>query len=320
MDTYAGIMANRLVGNSRNTPLIEMTFGNFEIRFNHKALIAVTGALGELFINNTQINLWESYLLNPGDVIKMHDCQFGCRNYLAVQGEWMIGEPQYGSYATYIRGGIGGLNGKTISKGQQISIRGQVNPVKRKVKANNSVYFKMLRQSHKEVRVSLGPQEDSFSTLGIKHFFSEGYQVLPQSDRMGIRLSGKQIGHVKPADIISDGIAFGAIQVPSSGQPIIMMADRQTTGGYTKIGTVLSDDLPIIAQAVTGDVLHFRNDFKTHALTNDIANDTINDTAKAFSGSDDNEKGCSILETRYYDINVNKKNFHIMVEVLEDSL
>ena len=109
----------------------------------------------------------------------------------------------------------------------------------------------------KQIRVILGPQEDYFSDKGITTFFSCPYEVTPLSDRMGYRLKGEMIEHKSGSDIISDGIPFGGIQIPQDGMPIILMADRQTTGGYAKIGTIITADLSLIAQSKPGDILYF---------------------------------------------------------------
>jgi allophanate hydrolase subunit 2 len=108
------------------------------------------------------------------------------------------------------------------------------------------------------LRVILGPQDDSFTEKGIKTFLSQSYTVTPEFDRMGCRLEGAAITHKESGDIISDGIAFGAIQVPSAGKPIIMLGDRQTTGGYTKIANVITADFRILAQLKAGDKVRFQ--------------------------------------------------------------
>ena len=113
------------------------------------------------------------------------------------------------------------------------------------------------------VRVLMGPQEDRFTTRGIETFLSEAYTVTNEFDRMGYRLTGPKIEHVTDGNIITDGITFGAIQVPN-GEPIIMLSDRQTTGGYAKIGSVINEDMPMVAQCKAGDTLRFvKTDIET---------------------------------------------------------
>ncbi len=308
MDQYAFRMANLLVDNAVETPVIETTFGNVEYLFHESAVVAVTGAGVAIKINDCDVKMWESYRVKRGDHLKLGSCTMGCRNYIAIKGAWQMGEAIYGSHATYLRGKIGGLNGRALKKGDEIAVVWDENCKKRRLKSRASNYFDMLKISQKTVRITMGPQEQAFSDQGIEHFLNTGYKVLAQSDRMGIRLNGRQIGHVLPADIISDGIAFGAIQVPSDGQPIVMMADRQTTGGYTKIGTVISADLPILAQAVRDDVIYFKR-----------VEENEMDRYKSRQYSDMILVGETVLDTRYYEVDVNQKNFHVMVEVLETS-
>jgi antagonist of KipI len=151
-----------------------------------------------------------------------------------------------------LRGGFGGFEGRALKKGDIIS----VGPTSFHFSGRAGKEFSRdcipEYTDTPEVHVVLGPQDDHFTEEGIKTFLSSEYQISPTSDRMGYRLQGPEIAHDGPADIISDGIVLGAVQVPADRQPIVMMADRQTTGGYPKIATIISADIPLLAQCVPG--------------------------------------------------------------------
>ena len=160
-----------------------------------------------------------------------------------------------GSQSTNLKCNLGGFEGRALKKGDRLPLRYNVPAEQlgmRKWTPADYLHDQLT------LRVVLGPQEDMFTDEGVQTFLSGVYRVSDQSDRMGIRLEGPAIENKNGVDIISDGIATGAVQIPSAGTPIIMMADRQTTGGYAKIATVISADLKRIAQARPGTRLRFR--------------------------------------------------------------
>ena len=162
-----------------------------------------------------------------------------------------------GSKSTYLRAGIGGMHGRPLRRGDILE-RGD-GPVHLSRSGRRLSADRIPRWGKRaEVRVVLGPQEEAFTDEGIRTFLTGEYQVTPQSDRMGIRLQGPRIEHRETADILSDAVAMGAVQVPADGQPIVLMADRQTTGGYAKIANVISVDLPKVAQLPPGGTVSFR--------------------------------------------------------------
>ena len=161
-----------------------------------------------------------------------------------------------GSRSTYMKAKIGGVEGRKLQKDDVIKFR-KPNPDLRGLNIRHISPESVPRLEYK-IRVVLGPQDDMFTEHGIETFLSESYVVTPEFDRMGCRLDGEIIEHKgESGDIISDGIAFGAIQVPTAGKPIIMLSDRQTTGGYTKIANVISADFRILAQLKAGDRVRF---------------------------------------------------------------
>jgi len=255
MDSYALQVANILVGNPRGEAALEITFAGFSVRFEGRCRVAITGGDLGARLNNKGIEPWQSLMVNAGDLLNFTAVKKGCRAYLAVEGGINI-PGIMGSKSTYIRGKLGGFHGRKLQSGDVFEtgerefydFGGSI-----KVPEDLVPYY----DNSVTVRVITGPQDNYFTEEEIQKFFSSRYKVTPQCDRMGYRLEGPVIKHKSGADIISDGIALGAVQIPGHGQPIIMMADRQTTGGYTKIANVISVDIPYLAQLNPGDKVCF---------------------------------------------------------------
>jgi biotin-dependent carboxylase-like uncharacterized protein len=205
-------------------------------------------------LNGEEIPMYESVEVQAGDKLTMGAAKSGMRGYLAVAGGFDIA-PVMGSLSTNLKVKLGGFQGRKLLAGDQIPLRREADLSqfgKEKCEPEND-YPQVAT-----VRVMFGPQEDYFTQKGIDTFLSAVYNVSGQSDRMGVRLEGKPIENKNGVDIISDGIAYGSVQIPASGTPIIMMADRQTTGGYAKIATVITADLSKIAQAKPGSFIRFQ--------------------------------------------------------------
>ena len=255
MDTYSMKIANILVGNLPGDGVIEMTMMGMTVSFDGTAVIALTGADMKPYRNSEEdpLPLYTAIEVHKGDVIRMGTAGSGMRGYLAVAGGFDL-PIVMGSLSTNLKCGLGGYKGRKLQAGDEIPLRQSI-PLSligaRKATAEND-YKKEIT-----VRVVLGPQEDYFTDKGIQTFLGSWYTVSGQSDRMGVRLEGNKIENKNGVDIISDGIATGAVQIPASGTPIIMMADRQTTGGYAKIATVISADLKQMAQATPGTKIRF---------------------------------------------------------------
>lgn len=266
MDTFASKVANLLVGNEPVAPVVEIVGGIFKFQALKGGVFSLTGAMAQVFINQVEIKPWESYCLNAGDIVEIKNSTFGFRNYLAFSGEFTNLSYVMGSCATDLKAGVGGLGRGRLKAKDVLEVDYKIeNFVKRFIEKDLN-YFKQMNATEKKIRVMLGPQEDAFHKDAINVFFDGVYQIDHNSDRMGIRLTGPKITHLDKADILSDVIAFGAIQISGNGMPIVMMADRQTTGGYAKIGTVISADLPIMAQLKPGDYLRFvQTDFSEEA-------------------------------------------------------
>ena len=254
MDLYAMEQANILAGNDPKDGVIEMTMLGITAEFTCDTVIALTGADMAPTINGEPIPMYQSVQVYQGDRLAMGAAQSGMRGYLAVSGGFDI-KPVMGSLSTNLKVKLGGFQGRKLLAGDQIPLRqpGSLEMLGAcKTQPDNQYPDTVV------VRVILGPQEDYFTQKGIDTFLGTRYNVSGQSDRMGVRLEGTPIENKNGVDIISDGIAYGSVQIPASGTPIIMMADRQTTGGYAKIATVITADLYKIAQARPGSGIRFR--------------------------------------------------------------
>ena len=253
MDRYSMRVANRLCGNCDSAPVLEMTVLGITAKFTQDTVICVSGADFDAKINDKPIRRNKAYKINNGDILSMGAAKSGLRAYLAVAGG-IVGEYVFGSASTNLKFAFGGYNGRKLQSGDVLAIGTGAFPLGDidKWEIPESEYG-----NDTELRVVLGPQNDMFTDEDIRLFLSQKYEVTAQSDRMGIRLSGEPLKSKNGMDIISDGIVFGSIQIPRTGNPIIMLADRQTTGGYAKIATVISVDLPLLAQARPGTKVHF---------------------------------------------------------------
>ena len=205
-------------------------------------------------LDGQRIDTYRAIPVNAGQTLRFTMLRTGCRAFVAFAGGLDI-PVVMGSRSTNMKAKIGGYQGRKLQKDDVIGFRAPKTDLKNLGLRHTSPEF-MPRAEYK-LRIVLGPQDDAFTERGITTFLSSVYTLTPEFDRMGCRLDGELIEHVKSGDIISDGIAFGAVQVPSAGKPIIMLADRQTTGGYAKIANVISADFRILAQLKAGDKVRF---------------------------------------------------------------
>jgi len=254
MDPRAATVANMLVGNDDKEAVLECTMMGPHLQFDKANCIAITG--GDLMptIDGKPVPNYTAIKVEAGQVLKFTMPKTGCRAFIAFAGGLDIPEVM-GSRSTYMKAKIGGLEGRKLQKGDVIGFRAPTSELKNM--NFRSMASEFVPRKEYTIRVVLGPQDDYFTDAGIQTFLSQVYTVTAEFDRMGCRLEGEAIAHKDGGDIISDGIAFGAIQVPSSGKPIIMLGDRQTTGGYTKIANVISVDFRILAQLKQGDKVRF---------------------------------------------------------------
>ena len=256
MDLFAFRAANRLVGNPDASAGLEVTMGGLELRALAPAAVAVTGADVHAQLNDRPVPQWHGFALRPGDIVRLGSATGGMRSYVAIGGG--IDVPLVlGSRSTYLKSGIGGIEGRPLRDGDRIP--GTVGEGPRPRIGQLPRAFIPRYGARHVVRVVLGPQEDAFTPDGVRTFLSSVYRVSPKSDRVGCRLEGPKVEHTGGPDIVSDGSPFGAVQVAGDGLPIVLLADRGTAGGYTKIATVISADLMYLAQAAPGDEVLFRD-------------------------------------------------------------
>ncbi len=256
VDEIALRVGNVLVGNPQGAAALEMTAVGPQLRFLTDAVVALTGAEGEADLAGRPAPWYQSFLARAGQVLEVRTCAHGLRAYLAVAGG--IDVPiLLGSRSTCLVAGFGGFQGRALSTGDVLPV-GQL-PAPLAELANREVpqEWRPRHASPATVRVMLGPQDDAFTEAGCRTFLESQYRVSPHADRMGCRLDGPRIAHRDSADIISDWIPLGGVQVPGDGEPIILLADRQTTGGYPKIATVIAPDVGLVAQRRPGEILRF---------------------------------------------------------------
>jgi biotin-dependent carboxylase-like uncharacterized protein len=256
LDPPAFRLANRLVGNPDDAAGLEMTLKGPTLEVRRAVVVAVTGADMAVLVNGQAAPGWTGLALRPGDTLAFRMASAGCRAYLAVAGGLAV-PPVLGSRATYLRGTLGGVEGRALRKGDLLPVGSAGAPGPAAGRAVPAVR-RPAYPAEVECRVVLGPQADRFTAAGVAAFLGGVYEVTPQADRMGYRLAGPAVEHARGHDIVSDGIPLGGIQVPGEGQPIVLLVDRQTTGGYTKLATVISVDVARIGQTRPGHRLRFR--------------------------------------------------------------
>ncbi len=276
MDTQALRVANLLVGNRDGQAGVEITMGGFSAQFRCDTGFALSGAARMAYLNGDPVPFWQAHQAKDGDVLSIEDMSFedgyirrlpspwkvrvefprvgaGLRVYLAVSGGIDL-PPVMGSRSTYLPGGFGGLDGRRLLPGDALPLGPPVGKALKKPAPAGLI----PRYSFQPVlRAILGPQDDRVLDEGKSTFFSQLYEVTLRAGRMGIALAGPPLKLTGGADIISDGTCPGAVQVDGYLQPTILAADSQTAGGYVKIATVISTDLPLVAQLAPGDRVGF---------------------------------------------------------------
>ena len=257
MDEVALRVGNILVGNEQNAAGLEISFLGPRIRFRADVTLALTGAEVDVDLDGQPAPWYEAFRARAGQVLDLRHCTRGMRAYLTVAGG--IDVPvRLGSRSTSLAAGFGGLEGRPLRDGDVLSVGPTIGQTARGCACGVSQRWRPVFGSPQIVRVVFGPQDGAFTEAGRRTLLDATYEISPSSDRMGYRLEGPAIEHAGPADIISDWIPLGGIQVPGNGKPIVLLADRQTTGGYTKIATVISPDIPKLVQLRPGEAVCFR--------------------------------------------------------------
>ncbi len=245
-------LANALVGNAPGEGALELSYVGPTLRVEGGNIrIALTGPVAARRLRDGEVAVLDSnrsHLLLPGDVLELGAASGAT---LAVEGGFGL-SPVLGSLATYTRAGLGPLGGRALAAGDVLPLNRPA------VERGEKALAAPFDYGSGPLRVIAGPQDDHFTPEALQTLVSAEYRVGKDADRMGLRLEGPVLGHAKPPGIASDGLVAGCIQVPGNGAPILLLADHQTVGGYAKIATVISADLPRAGRSLPGDVLCFR--------------------------------------------------------------
>ncbi len=253
LDPFACRVANLLVGNAEEEAVLEITLLGPTLEVLGDADIALTGADMGMTINGTAVPKWRTVRVSSGDIVRISRAAEGCRAYLAVTGGIDV-RPVMGSRSTFVRAKIGGVQGRGLVKGDVVQ-RGERSPSGRP----RALPDRWIPHYGREIalRALPGPQDDAFRK-GIGVFFSAVYEVTTEADRMGYRLRGPAVepDEGMPKSIVTEPTTPGNVQIPADGQPIILLVE-QTSGGYAKIATVITADIPRVAQLLPGHTVRF---------------------------------------------------------------
>lgn len=257
MDPYALRIANLLVGNEENAAALEITLMGPSIHFVEDHVISICGGNLTPQLDSKVVGCWRAIPVAKGQTLTFGKPRAGSRCYVAVAGG--IDVPVVmGSRSTYTRAELGGYLGRALESGDQLAI-GEASAAQKSAVQNGSWFAPSPSYSSNPViRIMKGRQFELFSEQSRKDFISETFSLNSQSDRMGYRLDGPRLALAEAQEMISEAVVFGSIQVPADGKLIILMADRQTAGGYPKIAEVITVDLPLISQLKPGDRLRFK--------------------------------------------------------------
>ncbi|GAB7535141.1 5-oxoprolinase subunit C family protein [Burkholderia sp. 3C] len=256
MDEHAHRLANALVGNAPGDATLEITLTGPTLRFHRAAVIAVCGADLDAWLDDQPLPRDRATVAPVGSTLGFERRRSGVRAYLAVRGGFALATPM-GSASTALRAGYGGLRGRALRRGDTLAMRERY-PSFRERDGFGPVFADgVLREAGEPLRIVAGREWARFTGDAHATLLGSAYRVSAQSDRMGYRLEGAPLALAAPFEAASEALAFGTVQVPPDGQPIVLMADRQTTGGYPKIAQVCAVDLPRLAQASPGEALRF---------------------------------------------------------------
>ncbi|MGE7903137.1 biotin-dependent carboxyltransferase family protein [Peribacillus sp. NPDC094092] len=263
MDGHSLRIANMLVGNEEGEAVLEITLMGPTIMIEKNCLISITGGNLSPAIDNRAVPMWKPILVKKGSILRFEGCKSGCRAYLSVSGGFAIPEVME-SKSTYLRAGIGGYMGRALKADDVLAFDEPLKIIGDRA-FKGSFSFPKWFVNEKEfmpggkplIRFIDGSQYERFTDSSKDSFVAGTYKVSNQSDRMGYRLSGSTLELKDNGELLSEAVTNGSVQVPPDGNPIILLADSQTTGGYPKIAQVITADLPIIAQVKPGESIQF---------------------------------------------------------------
>ena len=259
LDVQAAVIANRLVGNPVTSAMLESTFGGITIRFEQDTKVAVTGAEVNIEIDRFPMPIWETLIAPAGAELSVSMPTAGLYSYVAVEGG--IDVPRVlDSRSTHVASGLGGYQGRALSEGDALALGSESDPDSspRGGTAASSNLLPACKDDERRIRVIAGPQFDVFDDAAKTTFFGSVFSISNLTDRQGARLDGSGVPAIGGKhDIVSDPAYMGAVQIPADGKPIVLLADRQPTGGYAKIASVISADLPTVVQKTPGSSIGF---------------------------------------------------------------
>ncbi|HET6377858.1 MAG TPA: biotin-dependent carboxyltransferase family protein [Methylocella sp.] len=255
MDWVAFRTANLALGNLADAAAVEIGVGGIDL-FCETAPVAVAFAGGAFLWrrNGAELPAAARLLLEPGEMLTARPAAFGAFTYLAAAGGFAVPRVM-GSQATHLRSAMGGIEGRCLRAGDALPVASQAPPC---AGFEAEIDAPWLAQDPSPFRVVLGPQDDHFTPEALSIFFAGSFTLTPAADRMAYRFAGPEIAHARGHDIVSDGVALGAVQIPGDRQPLILMADRQPTGGYPKLGHVARADIGRLAQLRPGESCRFQ--------------------------------------------------------------
>ncbi|MEX2649214.1 MAG: biotin-dependent carboxyltransferase family protein, partial [Alphaproteobacteria bacterium] len=254
LDTTSLRLANAVIGNPEGTAGLEFRLAGPELEVACDAVrVALGGPVDAVIASEPSRGVppWRGVVLARGERLQVRRVEGAAVGYLAIEGGFAL-SPVLGSLATYVRASFGGLDGRALRDGDRLPL---VLPEPSR-QGDRCLAERPVRDKA-NLRVVLGPQDQAFQEESLAEFLAAIYVVGRDADRMGLRLEGPRLRHRHGADIVSEGVVQGSLQVPASGQPILLLADRQTVGGYTKVATVISADLPAAGRLLPGAVVRF---------------------------------------------------------------
>lgn len=258
MDAFSHRLANHLVGNAPDAATLEVTLIGPDVVVDAQTTLVVTGAEFDLTCDGAAVSVGTSFAVTPGQTVRFGRRRLGARAYLAVAGGGVLTPRVLGSRATHLVSRMGGHDGRALAAGDELPIAGRAAPTQARARG-------LTLPTHGRARLRVLPEsfEGWFREEAWRTLTSVSFRVSPRSNRMGYRLEGPPLVRAREGEPISGPVAIGAIQVPAAGEPVLLMADRQTAGGYPKIGHVASADLCLAGQLAPGDFIEFER--CTHA-------------------------------------------------------
>jgi len=247
-------IGNRLLDNEPSAPALEMTLVGGEFQFDEATAVAVTGSDFKPELDGAAVPRWTSIPVRQGQVLRFGAAADGARGYLCVRGGFTI-EKVLGSASTHLLTGLGGFRGRALQKGDALPygrLEGGLRSVRR---FPGEVAEALIKRSY--LRVTEGPQTHHFTDAALRLFTASPYRVCEEANRMGLRLTGPALPRLESADMITEGVPLGAVQVSHDGSPIILFVEHQTTGGYPKIANVIAADIHRIGQLRPRDTVRF---------------------------------------------------------------